>query len=38
MDEQTILKVGGWGDIEKYVAVEDSDYDVIRETKELLDL
>jgi len=38
MDEQTILEVGGWGDIEKYVTVNDSDYDVIRETKELLGL
>ncbi len=38
MDEQTILRVGGWGDIEGYVEVSDSDYDVIRETKELLDL
>lgn len=38
MDEQTIHEVGGWGDIEKYVVVEDSDYDIIRETKELLGL
>jgi phosphonate transport system substrate-binding protein len=38
MDEQTIHRVGGWGDIERYVVVTDSDYDVIRETKELLDL
>jgi phosphonate transport system substrate-binding protein len=38
MDEQTIHLVGGWGDIEKYVVVEDSDYDVIRDTKELLGL
>ncbi len=38
MDEQTILRVGGWGDIERYEAVTDSDYDVIRDTKELLGL
>jgi phosphonate transport system substrate-binding protein len=38
MDEQTIHQVGGWGDIEKYVVVVDSDYDVIRDTKELLGL
>jgi phosphonate transport system substrate-binding protein len=38
MDEQTIMRVGGWGDIERYEAVTDSDYDVIRETKELLGL
>jgi phosphonate transport system substrate-binding protein len=38
MDEQTIHEVGGWGDIERYIAVEDSDYDIIRETKELLGL
>lgn len=38
MDEQTILQVGGWGDIERYEAVTDSDYDVIRDTRELLGL
>ena len=38
MDQQTILKVGGWGDIEKYVKVTDSDYDIIREVAEALDL
>ncbi|MEE8372187.1 MAG: phosphonate ABC transporter substrate-binding protein [Dehalococcoidia bacterium] len=38
MDEQTILRVGGWGDIERYEAVTDSDYDVIRDTRELLGL
>ena len=38
MDQQTILKVGGWGDIEKYVKVTDSDYDIIREVAETLDL
>jgi len=38
MDEQTIHKVDGWGNIEKYNAVEDSDYDIIRETAKVLDL
>ncbi|MDP2729881.1 MAG: phosphonate ABC transporter substrate-binding protein [Dehalococcoidales bacterium] len=38
MDEQTIHEVGGWGDIEKYVKVTDSDYDIIREVAEVLDL
>jgi phosphonate transport system substrate-binding protein len=38
MDEQTIYQVQGWGDIEKYVAVTDSDYDIIRETRDLLNL
>jgi len=38
MDAQTIYQVQGWGDIEKYVAVSDSDYDIIRETRDLLDL
>ncbi len=38
MDQQTIYSVQGWGDIEKYVEVTDADYDVIRETAELLDL
>ncbi|MFC1942661.1 phosphonate ABC transporter substrate-binding protein [Chloroflexota bacterium] len=38
MDQQTISKVGGWGDIEKYVKVSDSDYDIIREVAEILDL
>ncbi len=38
MDEQTIHRVQGWGDIEKYVAVTDSDYDIIRETRDLLNL
>jgi len=36
MDEQTILKVGGWGDIASYQTVSDSDYDVIRETAKTL--
>lgn len=36
MDEQTIKKVDGWGDIAKYQAVTDSDYDVIRETAKIL--
>lgn len=38
MDEQTLFQVQGWGDIEKYVEVTDSDYDIIRETRDLLDL
>jgi phosphonate transport system substrate-binding protein len=38
MDEQTIHRVQGWGDIEKYVAVTDSDYGIIRETRDLLNL
>lgn len=38
MDEQIIYSVQGWGDIEKYVEVNDSDYDIIRETRDLLDL
>ena len=38
MDQQTIIEVGGWGDIEKYVKVTDSDYDIIREVAETLDL
>jgi len=38
MDSQTIYEVQGWGDIERYVAVTDSDYDVIRETRDLLGL
>ncbi|MFH1462601.1 MAG: phosphonate ABC transporter substrate-binding protein [bacterium] len=36
MDEQTILKVGGWGDIASYQKVSDSDYDIIRQTAETL--
>ncbi len=36
MDEQTIHKVDGWGGIAKYQVVEDSDYDVIRETAKIL--
>lgn len=32
MDEQTIGKVDGWGDIASYQRVSDSDYDIIRET------
>jgi phosphonate transport system substrate-binding protein len=38
MDEQTIHQVDGWGGIERYQAVSDSDYDVIRETAEILGL
>ena len=36
MDEQTINKVGGWGNIAKYQKVTDSDYDIIRETAKTL--
>src|SRR3989344_2327171 len=36
MDQQTIHEVSGWGDIERYVEVSDSDYDVIRDTAKLL--
>lgn len=36
MDAQTIHKVSGWGGIEKYQEVSDSDYDVIRETAKVL--
>lgn len=38
MDQQIIQKVDGWGDIEKYVEVDDSDYDIIRETAKILNL
>lgn len=38
MDEQVIYNVQGWGGIEKYVEVTDSDYNIIRETRDLLDL
>ncbi len=38
MDQQTIFQVQGWGNIDRYQAVEDSDYDIIRETAKLLDL
>lgn len=38
MDEQTMHKVGGWGDIARYQEVKDSDYDIIRETAKILDL
>lgn len=36
MDEQTIHKVNGWGDIAKYQKVSDSEYDIIRETAKIL--
>ncbi len=38
MDQQTINKVDGWGDIEYYQAVSDEDYNIIRETATILDL
>ncbi|MBC8500887.1 MAG: phosphonate ABC transporter substrate-binding protein [Nanoarchaeota archaeon] len=36
MDQQTIHQVDGWGGISKYQKVSDSDYDVIRDTAEIL--
>src|SRR3989338_7022496 len=36
MDEQTILKVDGWGNIARYDKVTDSKYDIIRETAKAL--
>ncbi len=36
MDQQTIHEVGGWGGIARYQEVSDSDYDVIRQTAEIL--
>lgn len=36
MDEQTLHKVSGWGNIKQYQKVSDSDYDVIRETAKTL--
>lgn len=36
MDQQTINKVDGWGDIARYQKVSDSDYDIIRETAKTL--
>jgi phosphonate transport system substrate-binding protein len=36
MDKQTIHDVDGWGDIASYQKVSDGDFDVIRETAELL--
>ena len=38
MDEQTIHKVGGWGDIAKYIPVEDGDYNIIRDMVKILGL
>ena len=38
MDQQTIHEVKGWGDIERYQTVLDSDYDIIRETSRILGL
>jgi len=38
MDQQTIFKVNGWGDIAKYVEAKDSDYDIVRETAKVLNL
>ena len=36
MDEQTIHQVDGWGGIVRYQEVSDSDYDIIRQTAEIL--
>ena len=38
MDQQTMFKVQGWGDIGKYVEAKDSDYDIVRETAKVLNL
>ena len=38
MDEQIIHQISGWGSINKYIEVNDSDYNVIRETAKILDL
>lgn len=38
MDQQTINKVDGWGDISKYQRVSDSDYDIIRDIAKVLDM
>jgi len=38
MDEQTITKVDGWGNIARYEAVGDSTYDIIRKTAEILQM
>ena len=38
MDEQTIHKVDGWGKIARYQIVDDSAYDIIRETAKILDM
>jgi len=38
MDEQTINKVDGWGNIESYQRVSDSDYNIIRDIAETLDM
>ncbi|MFH1173771.1 MAG: phosphonate ABC transporter substrate-binding protein [archaeon] len=36
MDQNTIGKVNGWGNIDHYLEVSDSDYDIIRETAKTL--
>lgn len=38
MDEQTIFQVRGWGDIARYEAVTDRDYDVVRDVAKVLNL
>jgi len=38
MDEQTITKVDGWGNIARYDAVDDTTYDIIRKTAEILQM
>jgi phosphonate transport system substrate-binding protein len=38
MNEQTIHKVNGWGDISSYQKVSDSDYDIIREIAKVLNM
>ncbi|MFH1358730.1 MAG: phosphonate ABC transporter substrate-binding protein [archaeon] len=38
MNEQTINKVDGWGDIANYQKVSDSDYDIIRDIAQVLNM
>jgi len=38
MDEQTINKVDGWGDIASYQKVSDADYDIIRDIAQVLNM
>lgn len=38
MDEQTIFRVRGWGDIARYIPVTDREYDVIRDVARILKL
>ncbi len=38
MDKQTINKVDGWGGIARYQRVSDSDYNIIRDVANVLDM